>query len=123
MPTTHRDTPRASPLLLPVFEYVPSSTSEATQSRQPLIRTASLPSVLWSQQWVAPIVPENKTIPLADLRSSAFREATEGRDVEKFELRGTNVRELAKSFSDILGEAAKCGDFTSVLSPQRDFLM
>ena len=123
MQTTHRDTPRASPLPRSVSESVPSLTSEATQSRQLFIRTAPLPTVLWSQQWVAPIIPENQTIPLADLRSTAFREANEGHNVGRFELRGADVQELAKSFSDILGEAAKCGDFTSVLSPQRDFFM
>lgn len=84
---------------------------------------ASLPVLPWSQQWIAPVFHENQTIPLDDLKSTAFREATEGGDVEKFELRGTDVRDLAKAFSNILGEAAKDGDFTSVLSPQRDFVM
>lgn len=84
---------------------------------------ASLPVVLWDQQWVAPIFPEDQTISLADLKSTAFKEATEGCNVEKFELRGPNVLELAKSFLNILGEAAIHGDFTSVLSPQRDFVM
>jgi hypothetical protein len=84
---------------------------------------ASLPVVLWSQRWVAPIFSENQTIHLADLRSTAFKEATEGCNIEKFELSGPDVRELAKDFSNILGEAAKHGDFTSVLSPEREFVM
>jgi hypothetical protein len=100
-----------------------ASSSEATHSRQPLIRTASLPTVLWNQPWVAPVFPEDRTIPLADLKSTAFREASDGRNIEKFELRGPDVRELAKALSNVLGEAAEKGDFTSVLSPQRDFFM
>ena len=112
MPTTHRNNPS------PIPEVTPS------QPRQPLIRTPSLPVVLWTQQWVAPNFPEDQIIPLADLRSTAFREATEGsNNVEKFELGGPDVRELATAFSNKLGEAAEHGDFTSVLSPQRDFVM
>jgi hypothetical protein len=84
---------------------------------------ASLPVVLWGRRWVAPTFPESKIIPMADLKSVAFREATEGYNVEKFELRGLDVRELAKDFLDTLAEAARRGDFTSVLSPQRDFVM
>jgi hypothetical protein len=106
---------------------VPSASvtliSEAAQPHQPLIRMASIPNVLWGQQWVAPVFPEHQTIPLAELRSTAFREATEGCDMEKFELRGSDVCEIVKAFSNILGEAAKSGDFTSVLSPQHDFVM
>jgi hypothetical protein len=84
---------------------------------------ASLPDVLWSQQWTAPIIPEDQIIPLADLRTTAFGEATQGSDVEKFELQGPDVRELAKAFSDVLAKAAEHRDFTSVLSPQREFVM
>ena len=84
---------------------------------------ASFPVILWNQQWIAPTFPDDQTISLADLRTTAFREATEGHNVEKFELRGSDVRELAKAFLNILGEAAGHGDFTSVLSPQRDFVM
>ena len=83
----------------------------------------SIPNVLWGQQWVAPVFPEDQTIPLAELKSMAFKEATEGCDVEKFDLQGSNVCELAKAFSNLLGEAAVSGDFTLVLLPTRDFVM
>ena len=114
------------PLIQTTHRNTPSPIPEVTlsQPHQPLIRTPSLPVVLWTQQWVAPNFPEDQIIPLADLRSTAFREATEGsNNVEKFELRRPNVRELATAFSNRLGEAAEHGDFTSVLSPQRDFVM
>lgn len=84
---------------------------------------ASLPDVLWSQQWSAPIIPEDRIIPLADLRTTAFGEATRGCNEEKFELRGPDVRELAKALSDVLAKAAEHRDFTSVLSPRREFFM
>jgi hypothetical protein len=82
-----------------------------------------MPDVLWGQQWVAPVVPENEKISVAELRPTAFREANEGCNIEKFELYGSDVRELARAFSNILGEAAGRQDFTHVLSPQRDFVM
>ena len=63
---------------------------------------ASLPIVLWNQQWIAPTFPEDQTIPFVDLRTSTFREATEGHNIEKFDLLGSDVRELAKSFKNIL---------------------
>jgi hypothetical protein len=84
---------------------------------------ASLPDVLWSQQWTAPVIPEDKIIPLADLRTTAFGEATQGCNVENFEIRGPDVHELAKAFSAVLAKAAENRDFTSVLSPQREFIM
>lgn len=103
---------------------VPSaSVASPAQTRQPLIRMASIPNVLWGQQWVAPVFSEDQTIPLAELKSVAFKEATEGCDMEKLDLRGSDVRELAKAFSNLLGEAAVNGDFTSVLLPARDFVM
>lgn len=101
--------------------------SEATHPRQvrrqPLIRTATLPTVLWNPQWVAPVFPQDRTITLDDLKSTAFKDATDGGNVEKFELIAPNVRELAKAFSNELGKAAEIGDFTSVLSPEREFVM
>lgn len=84
---------------------------------------ATLPVILWNRPWVAPVYPEDQTIPLADLRSTAFIEANEGCDAEKFELRGADVRELAKAFSNLLGKAAELGDFTHILSPEREFVV
>lgn len=72
---------------------------------------------------MAPVFPEDRTIPLDDLKSTAFKDATDGGNVEKFELIAPNVRELAKAFSNELGKAAEIGDFTSVLSPEREFVM
>lgn len=72
-------------------------------------------------QWAAPVFLESKAIPLADVRSTAFREATVGSDVEKLEIHGSDVHALAQAFLNMLGEAVKRGDFTSVLLPQREF--
>ncbi|KAF8240018.1 hypothetical protein L208DRAFT_1556606 [Tricholoma matsutake] len=91
------------------------------QPLQALIQTASIPEVLWVHQWVAPVFLESETIPLADMRSLAFREATVGSNVEKLEIRGSDVHALAQAFLNMLGEAVKRGDFTSVLLPQREF--
>ena len=42
--------------------------------------------------------------------------------MEKFDLQGSDVHELAKAFSNLLGEAA-VSDFPWVLLPTRDFVM
>ena len=54
---------------------------------------------------------------MANLKSMAFSEVTEGCNIEKFELSGANVHKLVKAFVDMLGKASRHGDFTSVLSP------
>ncbi|KAF8230858.1 hypothetical protein L208DRAFT_1473398, partial [Tricholoma matsutake] len=92
-----------------------------TQTPSTLVQTASIPEVLWVHQWAVPVFLKSKTIPLADMKSTAFREATVGSDVEKLEIRGSDVRALAQAFLNTLGEAVKRGDFTSVLLPQREF--
>ena len=70
-----------------------------------------------------PIFLEDQTTPLAELKSVAFKEAAEGCDMEKLNLRGSDVHELAKAFSNLLGEAAVSGDFTLVLLLAHDFVM
>ncbi|KAF8218922.1 hypothetical protein L208DRAFT_1345548, partial [Tricholoma matsutake] len=80
-----------------------------------------IPEVLWVHQWAAPVFLESKTIPLVDMRSMTFREATVGSNVEKLEIHGSDVCVLAQAFLNTLGEAVKRGDFTSVLLPQREF--
>ena len=123
MPIALRNTPTPGNARALDSSALSSEATHVTHPRQPLIRTASLPTVLWNQQWVAPVFPDDQTISLADLKETAFREATDGHNVDKFELRGPDVRDLAKAFSNVLGEAAENRDFTSVLSPQRDFVM
>lgn len=122
LPVTRHNTP--SPLPRNISDpNPPALISEADQPHQPLIQTASLPVVLWNQPWVTPAFPEDQAIPLADLRSTAFKEATEGSNTEKFELRGSDVREFTKAFSNALSKAVEHGDFTTILLPQREFVM
>ena len=126
--TTHDHTPPPSQgghsVPHPSIPPIPPISRPPQRLQQPpqaLIRTASIPDILWVRRWAAPVFSESEIIPLADLRLTAFMEATAGSVVEKLEVHGSDVRELARSFLNMLGEAAKRGDFTSVLSPERAF--
>lgn len=103
--------------------------SSSSLQRYPSMSTLPpCPSSIWSSRWTPGrgryeglFSPEL----LAEIVYDAAAENTSASALERdgLEVRGRDITDLAVSFSNILGDAAKAGDFTNVLAAERSFLM
>ena len=104
-----------------------TSTSDSTSAPSRLQRTQSLssfnflPASIWKNRWVPPVGRYFGLYAASNMAEDVFEAATSGIPVDDLEVRGLSVDELADTFSNLLAEAAKEGDFTDVLSPKRRF--
>lgn len=105
------------------------STSSNTLRRDPSLPI--LPGILWQ----VPFIPtpgryagmlhsesllSSEYQPLAE---DAYELASDGVRADDLSLEGTSVADLAQTFKKRIGEAIKANDFTSILSPGRNFMM
>lgn len=58
-----------------------------------------------------------------NMLEDAYEAATSGLTVDPLEVPGQDVKALTTTFSHLLAEAAKEGDFTDILTPDRYFNM
>jgi len=57
------------------------------------------------------------------MAQDAYEAATSGLTVDPLEVCGQDVKALTATFSHLLAEAVKEGDFTNILAPERVFNM
>jgi hypothetical protein len=97
------------------------SGSSALQRSLSISAFSFLPPRIWAAQWSSHLPPGNPKFTMEYLTNEVLVEATKGQTARRFVLRGPDVPALAISLKKKLAAAA--GDFTNILSTERDFLM
>ena len=101
----------------------PQSEASEPSRLSPMSVVERQSSEIWAQPWTPPIISEDDIVPIYDIKARAFEEASAGVDFDSFQLRGCSVRELIKALCSALETSVEEGDFTSILSSNRDFIM
>ncbi|KAJ3510799.1 hypothetical protein NLJ89_g4471 [Agrocybe chaxingu] len=78
-----------------------------------------VPATLWSTRWSPPETDD--LISISELDSSFFEVAAGEDNMEKLELSGQNVAELAEQLRLVISQAVTRKDFSKVLSSTREF--
>ena len=116
-------TPPPSRTVSSTSNYSTAPPTPATAHPAPLRRFPSLPAALWSQPWTPTGSRFPEVISPNRLKEHAYILATRGGDVDRLRIRGTDVKELVRSFNRALALATRTNDFTDILAPGRDFVM
>ncbi|KAJ3511111.1 hypothetical protein NLJ89_g4285 [Agrocybe chaxingu] len=93
--------------------------TNSTQARISSYTVRLIPATLWSTQWSPP--ETNDLVLISELDTSFFDVAAGEDDMEKLELCGQNVMELAEQLRLAISQAVTRKDFSKVLSPTREF--
>lgn len=101
------------------------NSAPAARAPQVIERQASLnhlPPTLWSQPWT-PSFNHNQMLTVNDLPNGVFDAATDNSIVSDFHVRGSSMTDLIQAFVTKIESALETGDFTDILTPDREFIM
>ena len=105
----------------------PPSNSNVSSRLQRTLSESLVSGFIPSSIWKVPFVPHvgqySGLFKFDDMAQDAYEAATSGLTVDPLEVHGQDVKALAATFSHLLAEAAKEGDFTNILAPERAFNM
>jgi hypothetical protein len=105
---------------------IPASSSSGTAAalqRNSSLSLDDVPAAIWTTDWV-PIEGRHAGLYSAEtLLDNVCSAANSGIIGDDLEVRGPDVGSLTAKFKAMLGDAVDSGDFTSVLSPERSFVM
>jgi len=82
-----------------------------------------IPSAIWKDIWTPQPGPYAGFFSVASIADDVYAAATDGIFVEDLNVRAPSMSDLVKTFKAMLGDAAKDGDFTHILSPECTFYM
>jgi hypothetical protein len=99
------------------------TTSSALQRSSSLSTVTFIPNAVWKDVWAPQPGPYTGFFSVARIADDVYATATDGDFVEDLDVRASSMQGLVEAFKTILGDAAKGGDFTHVLCPERAFYM
>ena len=100
-----------------------TTTSSALQRSHSLSTFSFIPSAIWKDLWIPQPGPYPGFFSIASIADDVYAAATSGSFVEDLDVRAPSMSDLVKTFKTMLADAAKDGDFTHILSPERTFYM
>lgn len=109
----------------PAIAASTSSRTAAALQRNSSFSLDGIPPAIWTTQWV-PIESRHTglhSIDIGTLLESVCSAANNGIVWVDLEVSGPDVASLAAQFKTMLGDAVDSGDFTSILLPERSFVM
>ena len=110
----HPSTPPASPVIY----------ANPLQWGWSLVMMLMLLSSIWAQEFIPSSGHYNGIFGASNLIiEKVYKLATSGSEILELDIQGTATEAIAVKFQVLLEHAANKGDFTEVLSPQRDFFV
>lgn len=100
-----------------------TTTSSALQRSHSLSMFSFIPSAIWKDLWTPQPGPYADFVSVASIADDMYAAATSGIFVEDLDVHVPSMSDLVKTFKTMLGDAAKDGDFTHILSPEHTFYM
>lgn len=99
------------------------TTSTTLQRSNSLSTFSFIPSAVWKEPWSPQPGPYTGFFSLASIADDVYDAASSGVVVEYLDVRASSMSCLVNKFKTMLGDAAKNGDFTHLLSIERGFHM